>query len=76
MAPGPHPCRRRRRLTDAADPSRWSAGAVENVAVALEVLAGACPADPECAEKLSVVPVTAAVVVERAEQPDPGRARP
>ncbi|MEU5084264.1 MULTISPECIES: hypothetical protein [Streptomyces] len=28
-------------LADAADPSRWSAGAVEDVAAALEVLAGA-----------------------------------
>ncbi|MER8062619.1 MULTISPECIES: hypothetical protein [unclassified Streptomyces] len=56
-------------LADAADPSRWSAGAVEDVAAALEVLAGAlAQLDPECAEILSVVPVAVAAVVERAEQ--------
>ncbi|MEU2179839.1 hypothetical protein [Streptomyces thermolilacinus] len=56
-------------LADAADPSRWSAGAVEDVAAALEVLAGAlAQLDPECAEILSVVPIAATAVVERAEQ--------
>ncbi|MFF5861055.1 hypothetical protein ACFY8B_36605 [Streptomyces sp. NPDC012751] len=60
-------------LADAADPARWSAGAVEDVAAALEVLAGAlAQLDPECAEILSVVPVAAAAVVERAEQADAG----
>ncbi|MFJ2847607.1 hypothetical protein ACIPD2_39225 [Streptomyces griseofuscus] len=53
----------------AADLSRWSAGAVEDVAAALEVLASAlAQLDPECAEILSVVPVAVAAVVERAEQ--------
>ncbi|MEU5499530.1 hypothetical protein [Streptomyces griseofuscus] len=56
-------------LADAADPSQWSAGAVEDVAAALEVLAGAlAQLDPECAEILSVVPAAAAAIVERAEQ--------
>ncbi|WP_143065990.1 hypothetical protein [Streptomyces sp. CC53] len=56
-------------LADAADPLRWSADAVEDVAAALEVLAGAlAQLDPECAEILSVVPIAAAAVVERAEQ--------
>ncbi|MYU23505.1 hypothetical protein [Streptomyces sp. SID8352] len=56
-------------LADAADPARWSAGAVEDAAAALEVLAGAlAQLDPECAEILSVVPVAVAAVVERAEQ--------
>jgi hypothetical protein len=60
-------------LADAADPSRWSAGAVEDVAAALEVLAGAlAQLDPECAEILAVVPVAAAAVVERAEQAGAG----
>ncbi|MEU0274238.1 hypothetical protein [Streptomyces sp. NPDC006307] len=60
-------------LADAADPSRWSAGAVEDAASALEVLAGAlAQLDPECAEILSVVPVAAAAVVERAEQAGAG----
>ncbi|MGI5484873.1 hypothetical protein [Streptomyces lavendofoliae] len=35
-------------LADAADPSRWSADAVEDVAAALEVVAGAlAQLDPE-----------------------------
>ncbi|MET9428517.1 hypothetical protein [Streptomyces sp. NPDC003036] len=60
-------------LADAADPSRWSAGAVEDAAAALEVLAGAlAQLDPECAEILSVVPIAAAAVVERAEQAGAG----
>ncbi|MFE0737409.1 hypothetical protein [Streptomyces sp. NPDC058855] len=64
-------------LADAAGPSRWSADAVEDVAAALEILAGAlAQLDPECAEILSVVPIAAAAVVERAEQAGPGRAKP
>ncbi|PRH79241.1 hypothetical protein C6N75_10510 [Streptomyces solincola] len=62
-------------LADAADPSRWSAGAgaVEDVAAALDVLVSALTQlDPECAEILSVVPVAAAAVVERAEQASAG----
>jgi hypothetical protein len=60
-------------LADAADPSLWSAGAVEDVASALEVLAGALARlDPECAEILAIVPVAAAAVVERAEQAGAG----
>ncbi|MDQ1013400.1 hypothetical protein QFZ82_007968 [Streptomyces sp. V4I23] len=60
-------------LADAADPLHWSAAAVEDVAAALEVLAGAlAQLDPECAEILSVVPITAAAVVERAEQAGAG----
>ncbi|MFG3499348.1 hypothetical protein [Streptomyces sp. NPDC047928] len=56
-------------LADAADPARWSVGAVEDAAAALEVLAGAlAQLDPECAEILAVVPVAAAAIVERAEQ--------
>ncbi|GGU67808.1 hypothetical protein [Streptomyces lavendofoliae] len=40
-------------LADAADPARWSADAVEDVAAALEVLAGAlAQLGPECAEIL------------------------
>uniref|UniRef100_UPI003F4923A7 hypothetical protein n=1 Tax=Streptomyces achromogenes TaxID=67255 RepID=UPI003F4923A7 len=60
-------------LADATDPSRWSVGAVEDVAAALEVLAGAlAQLDPECAEILAVVPVAAAAIVERAEQAGAG----
>ncbi|MFC8273852.1 hypothetical protein ACFUJR_15265 [Streptomyces sp. NPDC057271] len=60
-------------LADAANSSRWSADAVEDVAAALEVLAGAlAQLDPECAEILSVVPIAAAAVVERAEQASAG----
>ncbi|MGW6247955.1 hypothetical protein [Streptomyces roseolus] len=56
-------------LADAAGPSLWNADAVEDVAAALEVLAGAlAQLDPECAEILSVVPIAAAAIVERAEQ--------
>ncbi|WP_049976658.1 hypothetical protein [Streptomyces leeuwenhoekii] len=63
-------------LADAAGPTQWSASAVEDVAAALEVLAGALSQlDPECAEILAVVPVAAAAVVERAEQARTG-ARP
>ncbi|CAL9612801.1 hypothetical protein SUDANB58_05673 [Streptomyces sp. enrichment culture] len=63
-------------LADAAGPTQWSASAVEDVAAALEVLAGALSQlDPECAEILAVVPVAAAAVVERAEQARAG-ARP
>ncbi len=64
-------------LADAADPSRWSAGAVEDVAAALEVLAGAlAQLDPECAEILSAVPIAAAAVVERTEQAGAGASEP
>ncbi|MFB7918064.1 hypothetical protein [Streptomyces sp. NPDC056061] len=60
-------------LADASDPSRWSTSAVEDVAAALEVLAGAlAQLDPECAEILAVVPVAAAAVVERADQAGTG----
>ncbi|MGW1596958.1 hypothetical protein [Streptomyces sp. NPDC002343] len=60
-------------LADAASPSRWSADAVEDVAAALEVLAGAlAQLDPECADILSVVPIAAAAIVERAEQATAG----
>ncbi|MFE7516617.1 hypothetical protein ACFU8I_36105 [Streptomyces sp. NPDC057540] len=56
-------------LADAAGPSRWSTDSVEDAAAALEVLAGAlAQLDPECAEILSVVPIAAAAIVERAEQ--------
>lgn len=56
-------------LADAADPGGWSAGAVEDAATALEVLAGAlAQLDPRCADILAVVPVAAAAVAERAEQ--------
>ncbi|GGQ33734.1 hypothetical protein [Streptomyces roseolilacinus] len=56
-------------LADAVSPGGWSAGAVEDVASALEVLAGALARlGPEYAEILAVVPVAAAAVAERAEQ--------
>jgi hypothetical protein len=56
-----------------ASPTRRSAGAVEDTAAALKVLAGAlAQLDPECAEILSVVPVPAAAIVERAEQAGTG----
>ncbi len=46
---------------------------MEDVAAALEVLAGAlAQLDPECAEILSVVPVAAAAVFERAKQAGSG----
>jgi hypothetical protein len=64
-------------LADAADPSRWSAGAVEDVAAALEVLAGAlAQLDPECAEILSVVPVARPRLSSAPSRPEPGRASP
>ncbi|OII61427.1 hypothetical protein BJP40_05480 [Streptomyces sp. CC53] len=60
-------------LADATEPARWSVGAVEDVAAALEVLAGAlAQLDPACAEILSVVPIAASAVVERAEQAGAG----
>ncbi|MEU5431564.1 hypothetical protein AB0H73_39010 [Streptomyces olivoreticuli] len=62
-------------LADVASPGSWSASAVEDAAAALEVLAGAlAQLDPECAEILSVVPVAAAAVLERAEQARVGAA--
>ncbi|MER5781254.1 hypothetical protein ABT104_05925 [Streptomyces mobaraensis] len=55
-------------LADAAGPESWTPSAVEDVVAALDVLAGALARlDPECAEILSVVPVAAAAVLERAE---------
>lgn len=60
-------------LADAAGRTQWSVGAVEDVAAALEVLAGALSRlDPECAEILAVVPAAAAAVLERAEQAGAG----
>ncbi|WP_143659745.1 hypothetical protein [Streptomyces pharetrae] len=60
-------------LAEAVDPSRWSTSAVEDVAAALEMLACAlAQLDPECAELLSVVPVAAAAVVDRAEHAGAG----
>ncbi|MFF3932844.1 hypothetical protein [Streptomyces hirsutus] len=62
-------------LADAADPTQWSMSAVEDVAAALEVLAGTLARlDPECAEILAVVPAAAAAVLERAEQTRAGAA--
>ncbi|HEX5565905.1 MAG TPA: hypothetical protein VFY14_03015 [Streptomyces sp.] len=62
-------------LADAADPERWSAGAVEDAAWAMEVLAEALgQLDPECAEILSVVPVAVAALLERTDQARAGTA--
>ncbi|WP_051717965.1 hypothetical protein [Streptomyces megasporus] len=56
-------------LADAVEVERWSAGAVEDAACALEVLAGALGRlDPESADILSVVPVAVAALLERTEQ--------
>ncbi|GAA2458697.1 hypothetical protein [Streptomyces macrosporus] len=56
-------------LADAAEPGGWSAGAIEDAACAMEVLAGALGRlDPECADILSVVPVAVAALLERTEQ--------
>ncbi|MCP9963477.1 hypothetical protein LUX05_22665 [Streptomyces somaliensis] len=64
-------------LADAADPGEWSAGAVEDAATALEVLAGTLARlDPRYADILAVVPVAAAAVAERAEQTRAGTAPP
>ncbi|MEU8764606.1 hypothetical protein [Streptomyces sp. NPDC048659] len=55
-------------LADAAGPGRWSAGAVEDAASALEVLAGALSEiSPEAAELLDVVPAAVAALRERVE---------
>jgi hypothetical protein len=56
-------------LADAADPDRWSPDAVEDVATALEVLAGAlAQRDPESAEILALIPTAVAALRERTEQ--------
>ncbi|MER6103657.1 hypothetical protein ABT115_15365 [Streptomyces sp. NPDC001832] len=55
-------------LADAAGPERWSTGAVEDAATALEVLAGALSElSPEAAELLAVVPAAVAALRERVE---------
>ncbi|MFJ3638054.1 hypothetical protein [Streptomyces sp. NPDC090112] len=60
-------------LADAAGPDRWSSGAVDDAATALEVLAGALSElSPEAAELLEVVPAAVAALRERVEHtPDP-----
>ncbi|MER6394360.1 hypothetical protein ABT236_38655 [Streptomyces sp. NPDC001523] len=56
-------------LADAAGPDRWSSGAVEDAATALEVLAGAlAELSPEAAELLEVVPAAVAALRERVER--------
>ncbi|MFE0580252.1 hypothetical protein [Streptomyces sp. NPDC058874] len=56
-------------LADAAGPERWTSGAVEDAATALEVLAGALSElGPEAAELLEVVPAAVAALRERVEQ--------
>lgn len=53
-------------LADAAGPERWSSGATEDAATALEVLAGALSElSPEAAELLEVVPAAVAALRER-----------
>ncbi|MEU8622809.1 hypothetical protein [Streptomyces sp. NPDC048623] len=55
-------------LADAAGPGRWSSGAVEDAATALEVLAGALSElSPEAAELLEVIPAAVAALRERVE---------
>ncbi|MFJ6785237.1 hypothetical protein [Streptomyces yangpuensis] len=55
-------------LADAAGPERWSSGAVDDAATALEVLAGALSElSPEAAELLEVVPAVVAALRERVE---------
>ncbi|WP_331755207.1 hypothetical protein OG936_38205 (plasmid) [Streptomyces sp. NBC_00846] len=55
-------------LADAAGPERWSSGAVEDAATALEVLAGALSElSPEAAELLEVIPAAVAALRERVE---------
>ncbi|MEV7617536.1 hypothetical protein [Streptomyces sp. NPDC089799] len=55
-------------LADAAGPERWSAGAVEDAATALEVLAGAlAEISPEAAELLEVAPAAVAALRESVE---------
>ncbi|MCF3180029.1 hypothetical protein IPZ70_08750 [Streptomyces polychromogenes] len=56
-------------LADAAGPDRWSSGAVEDAATALEVLAGAlAELSPEAAELLEVIPAAVAALRERVER--------
>ncbi|MGW1148587.1 hypothetical protein ACWD6I_26940 [Streptomyces sp. NPDC002454] len=56
-------------LAYAAGPEGWSAGAIEDAATALEVLAGALSEiSPEAAELLEVVPAAVAALRERVEQ--------
>ncbi|MBH1937789.1 hypothetical protein I5Q34_26545 [Streptomyces sp. AV19] len=56
-------------LADTAVPDGWSPGAVEDVATALEVLAGAlAQRDPESAEILALIPTAVAALRERTEQ--------
>lgn len=57
-------------LSDAGGPEgRWTAGAVEDAATALEVLAGALSGlSPEAAETLEVIPAAVAALRERVER--------
>lgn len=56
-------------LADAGGPERWSAGAVEDAATAVEVLAGALSGlSPEAAETLEVIPAAVAALRERVER--------
>ncbi|MFJ6053661.1 hypothetical protein [Streptomyces sp. NPDC092307] len=60
-------------LADAAGPGRWSSGAVEDAATALEVLAGALSnLSPEAAELLEVIPAAVAALRERVEHAPAG----
>ncbi|MEK8141579.1 hypothetical protein NKH18_00290 [Streptomyces sp. M10(2022)] len=55
-------------LADASGPERWSDGAIEDAATALEVLAGALSElSPEAAELLEVIPAAIAALRERVE---------
>ncbi|MFE2561281.1 hypothetical protein ACFXGT_35785 [Streptomyces sp. NPDC059352] len=55
-------------LADAAGPERWSSGAIDDAATALDVLAGALSKlSPEAAELLEVVPAAVAALRERVE---------
>lgn len=63
-------------LADAAGPGRWSPGAIEDAASALEVLAGTLARlDRESAELLAVVPVAVAALRDRVEQVQAGEGR-
>lgn len=56
-------------LADAAGLERWSSGAVEDAATALEVLAGALSdLSPEAAELLEIVPAAVAALREQMER--------
>ncbi|WP_405996724.1 hypothetical protein [Streptomyces sp. NBC_00829] len=56
-------------LADAAGPERWSSGAFEDAATALEVLAGALSElSPEASELLEVVPAAVAALREQVER--------